>query len=57
MDGMRETKDDMRETKDGMHETKDDMRETKDDMRETIKHEIAAETARAKNGIKTTEVC
>ena len=50
MDSMRETKDDMRETKDYMHETKDG-------MRETIKHEIAAETARAKNGIKTTEVC
>lgn len=42
---------------DDMRETKDGMRETKDDMRETIKHEIAAETARAKNGIKTTEVC
>ena len=57
MDSMRETKDDMRETKDDMRETKDYMHETKDGMRETIKHEIAAETARAKNGIKTTEVC
>ena len=42
---------------DDMRETKDDMRETKDGMRETIKHEIAAETARAKKGINTTEVC